>query len=39
MNPYFRGAVSGVGVINIYLSVLEAFRLRRFAAPTIHDNN
>ncbi|MBM3726282.1 MAG: hypothetical protein FJW40_12745 [Acidobacteria bacterium] len=30
-NAYFRGAVSGVGVINIYISFLEVFRLRRFA--------
>lgn len=31
LNPFFRGAVSGLGAINIYLSVLEAFSLRRFS--------
>ena len=42
LNPYFRGAVSGIGIINIYISILEAFRLRRFSgpiAPSIHDND
>ena len=28
-NPYFRGALSGLGVLNIYISLLEVFRLRR----------
>ena len=37
MSPYFRGAVSGVGIVNIYIAVLEVFRLRRFAAPD-HDD-
>lgn len=27
-NPYFRGAVSGVGFVNIYISLAEVFRLR-----------
>jgi hypothetical protein len=31
VNPYFRGAVSGLGVLNVYVSFLEIFRLRRFA--------
>jgi hypothetical protein len=31
MNFYFRGAVSGLGLINIYISIAEAFRLRRFS--------
>lgn len=31
-NPFFRGAVSGVGLLNIYISVIEVFRLRRFSA-------
>ncbi|MBZ2184762.1 MAG: hypothetical protein K7J46_08610 [Bryobacter sp.] len=42
LNPYFRGAISGIGIINIYISVLEAFRLRRFSGPNtppIHDND
>jgi len=28
-SPYFRGALSGLGVINIYISLSEVFRLRR----------
>jgi len=31
MNPYWRGAVSGLGVANLFLAVGEIFRLRRFA--------
>jgi len=27
---YFRGAVSGVGVINLYIAFAEILRLRRF---------
>ncbi len=27
MNPYFRGAVSGVGILNLYLSFLELLGL------------
>jgi hypothetical protein len=30
-NMYVRGAVSGLGVINVYVSLVEIFRLRRFA--------
>jgi hypothetical protein len=30
-NMYIRGAVSGLGVVNLYISFLEMFRLRRFA--------
>jgi hypothetical protein len=30
-SPYFRGAVSGVGLIDIGISFAELFRLRRFA--------
>ena len=30
-NSYLRGAVSGVGIINIYISFSELFRLRRFS--------
>ncbi len=32
-NPYVRGAVSGVGVLDLYISFLEILRLRRFARP------
>jgi hypothetical protein len=31
MSPYLRGAVSGLGVVNIAISFIEVFRLRRFA--------
>ncbi|MBI1896526.1 MAG: hypothetical protein HYZ57_11615 [Acidobacteria bacterium] len=30
-SPYFRGAVSGLGVVNIYISFVEVYRLRRFS--------
>ena len=30
ISPYFRGAVSGLGLVNIYISFVEVFRLRRF---------
>ena len=30
-NAYVRGAISGLGVINLYISCIEAVRLRRFA--------
>jgi hypothetical protein len=28
-NPYFRGALSGLGLLNIYISFVEVFRLKR----------
>lgn len=31
MNPYFRGAMSGVGLMNLYISLVEIFRLKRFS--------
>lgn len=31
-SPFFRGAISGLGVLNIYISFVEVFRLRRFSA-------
>jgi hypothetical protein len=31
LNPDLRGAVSGLGIANLYLSLAEIFRLRRFA--------
>jgi hypothetical protein len=31
MNPFFRGAVSGLGLVNIFVSFIEIIRLRRFA--------
>jgi hypothetical protein len=30
-NSYFRGAVSGLGALNLYISLIEIFHLRRFA--------
>jgi hypothetical protein len=30
-NAYLRGAVSGLGIVNVYIALLEIFRLRRFA--------
>lgn len=30
-SPYVRGAVSGLGLINIWISFSELFRLRRFS--------
>jgi hypothetical protein len=30
-NLYFRGAVSGVGILNVSLALAETFHLRRFA--------
>ena len=30
-NLYVRGAISGVGIVNLYISLAEVFRLRRFA--------
>jgi hypothetical protein len=31
-NPFFRGALSGLGLVNIYISFLEIIRLVRGAA-------
>jgi hypothetical protein len=31
MNPYWRGAVSGLGVANLFLALGEVFRLRRLS--------
>ena len=31
LNPYFRGAVSGVGLLNVFISFVEIFRLKRFS--------
>ncbi|MEO8594384.1 MAG: hypothetical protein ABI759_13790 [Candidatus Solibacter sp.] len=30
-NFYVRGAVSGLGMVNLYISLVEIFRLRRFS--------
>ncbi|HLI82712.1 MAG TPA: hypothetical protein VKV17_02280 [Bryobacteraceae bacterium] len=31
LNPFVRGAVSGLGAANLYLSLVEIFGLKRFA--------
>ena len=31
MDPYFRGAVSGIGLLNLYVSLLEIFHLQGLA--------
>jgi hypothetical protein len=33
MGDHFRGAVSGLGLLNIFIGFYEAVRLRRFARP------
>jgi hypothetical protein len=30
-NMYLRGAVSGLGAVDVYISLVEVFRLRRFS--------
>jgi len=30
-NTYTRGAISGLGVVNLYIGFIEMFRLRRFS--------
>ena len=30
-SSWFRGAVSGLGLVNIFISFIEVFRLRRFS--------
>jgi hypothetical protein len=30
-NMYVRGAISGLGIVDLYISFVEIFRLRRFA--------
>jgi hypothetical protein len=30
-SAWLRGAVSGLGMLNIYISIVEVFRLRRFS--------
>jgi hypothetical protein len=35
-NSFVRGAVSGLGVLNIYIALAEIFRLRRFSQQRRH---
>jgi hypothetical protein len=30
-SPYFKGAISGLGVVNLFICFSEIFRLRRFS--------
>jgi len=32
-NDYIRGAVSGLGILNVWVAVVEIFRFRRFPKP------
>jgi hypothetical protein len=34
LSPYFRGAVSGIGLVNVGIAFLEVYRLRRFSTHT-----
>ena len=34
-SAYFRGAISGLGVLNVWISFIEVFRLRRFSASPL----
>jgi hypothetical protein len=36
LSPHFRGAVSGLGFVNIFISISEVLRLRRFSAGVDH---
>jgi len=29
ISPYFRGAISGLGILNVYISIAEVVRFRR----------
>ena len=33
MNPYFRGAISGLGLVNVYISLSDCVRLIRAPGP------
>lgn len=33
VNPFFRGTISGLGLVNIFLSFVEIVNLRRFSSP------
>jgi hypothetical protein len=34
LSPAFRGAVSGLGLVNLYIAFVSVFRLRRYATPS-----
>ncbi len=33
-NPFFKGAISGLGFLDLWVSIAEIFRLRRFSRPS-----
>ena len=33
-SPFLKGALSGLGVLNLWVSISEIFRLRRFSRPS-----
>ena len=37
MSPYFRGGLTGLGVVNVLIACLEVIGLRRFAPPPEED--
>ena len=37
-NAFFRGAVSGLGFVNLYIALAEILALRRFVRPQEDDN-
>lgn len=37
-SAWFRGAVSGLGVVNLFISFIEVFRLRRFSVKTSEES-
>lgn len=37
LNGYVRGAVSGLGIANLWIALVEVFRLRRFSLPHSDD--
>ena len=34
LSPVFRGAISGLGLVNLYIAFVSVFRLRRYATPS-----
>ncbi len=38
VSPFFRGALSGLGVVNMYISLAEVVRLRRPAADRLKES-
>ncbi len=34
LSPALRGAVSALGVVNLYIALVSVFRLRRYATPS-----